>query len=98
MDGNLYSCRSLIYSIIGLVGPGPSAEGKDRPDLVVIVLLALVIGPEVGHGEDGHQHDAGHQAELQHLAERAGWLLVIITLVDAVVTVLVVANELLGPE
>ena len=54
--------------------PWPGTEGEDWPDLVVVIVLTLVVAPEVRHGEEGGQHDAGHQAEPQEPPEGTGWL------------------------
>ena len=60
-------------------------EGEDRPDLVVVIVLTLIVAPEVSHGDQGGQHHAGHQAKPQDPPERTGWLAVV-----TMVTVLIV--------
>ena len=60
---------------------------------MIEVILTLVVGPEVGEGEDGGQHHAGHQAQSQQAAEGGGGLLSIV-----VVTTFVGVNELFSPH
>ena len=51
-------------------------------------MLTLIIGPEVGHGDQGGQHHTGHQAKPQDPPEGTGWL--------DVVTLVIVVNVLLS--
>ena len=79
---------SLYYAGMGLERSRPATEGEEGPHLVVVIVLAIVVAPEVGHGEDRRHHHTRHQAKPQYPPEGTGWF--------GVVTRVVVVNVLLG--